>query len=185
MINEIAGDLKSNIDKTVDALKKQLSSIRTGRAHVSLLDSIKIDYYGNLTPLSQVATLTISDARTLMVKPWEKGLQKTIEKAILEANLGLTAITDGDVVRIPVPTLTEERRKEFCKQAKAKAEEAKLAVRNARREANEMLKDATKEGEISEDDEKRGLKMVQDLTDASIAHIDDLVSKKEAEIMTV
>lgn len=185
MINDIAGDLKSNIDKTVDALKKQLSSIRTGRAHVSLLDSIKIDYYGNLTPLSQVSTLTISDARTLMVKPWEKGLQKAIEKAILEANLGLTAITDGDVVRIPVPTLTEERRKEFCKQAKAKAEEAKLAVRNARREANEMLKDAAKEGEISEDDEKRGLKMVQDLTDASISHIDDLVGKKEAEIMTV
>jgi ribosome recycling factor len=185
MINEIVGDLKSNIDKTIEVFKKQLSSIRTGRAHVTLLDSIKIDYYGTPTPLSQVATLTVSDARTLMVKPWEKNLQKTIEKAILEANLGLTAITDGDIVRVPVPSLTEERRKEFCKQAKVKAEEAKLAIRNARREANEMLKDATKDGEIAEDDEKRGLKMVQELTDASTANIDDLVSKKEAEIMTV
>lgn len=185
MINEIVGDMKATIDKTMDALKKQLAAIRTGRAHVSLLDSIKIDYYGTPTALAQVSTITIPDARSLAVKPWEKGLQKTIEKAIMEANLGLTAVTDGDIVRVPVPSLTEERRREFCKQAKTRAEEAKLATRNARRDANEMLKSATKDGEISEDEEKRGLKMVQDATDAAVAAIDDAVSKKEAEIMTV
>ncbi len=185
MINDITSDMKANIEKTIDAFKKQLGSIRTGRAHTSLLDSVKIDYYGTPTALAQVSTITISDSRTLMVKPWERGLQKTIEKAILEANLGLTASTDGDIVRVPVPTLTEERRREFCKQAKARAEEAKLAVRNARRDANEMLKDATKEGDISEDEEKRGLKSVQDATDQAIIHIDDLVAKKEEEIMTV
>lgn len=185
MINEIVGDMKGTIDKTMDAYKKQLASIRTGRAHVSLLDAVKIDYYGTPTALAQVASLTISDARTLVVKPWEKGLQKTIEKAIMEANLGLTAITDGDIVRVPVPSLTEERRREFCKQAKSRSEEAKLAARNARRDANELLKSATKDGDISEDEEKRGLKMVQDATDAAVASIDDLLAKKEAEIMTV
>lgn len=114
MISEITGDMKSHIDKTIDAFKKQLASIRTGRAHVSLLDAVKIDYYGTPTQLAQVSTITISDARTLVVKPWERGLQKMIEKAILEANLGLTASTDGDIVRVPVPSLTEERRKEFA-----------------------------------------------------------------------
>lgn len=185
MINEITKDLKINIDKTLDAFKKQLASIRTGRAHISLLDSVRMDYYGTPTPLAQIATLTTSDSRTIVVKPWERGLQKPIEKAILEANLGLTAITDGDLVRVPVPSLTEERRKEFCKQTKNKGEEAKLAIRNARRDANELLKTATKDGEISEDEEKRGLKMVQDMTDGSIITIDDLVSKKDVEIMTV
>lgn len=185
MINDITGEMKSNIEKTIDALKKQLASIRTGRAHVSLLDSVKIDYYGTPTPLAQVSNLTIADARTLVVKPWERGLQKVIEKAILEANLGLTASIDGDIVRVPVPSLTEERRREFCKQAKGRAEEAKLAVRNARRDANEMLKIATKDGAISEDDEKRGLKSVQDATDSAITLIDELVAKKEEDIMTV
>ncbi len=113
MINEIVADLKNGIDKSLDALKKHLATIRTGRAHISLLDSVRIDYYGTPTPLSSVSTLTVSDPRTLMVKPWEKGLQKIIEKAILEANLGLTAVSDSDVVRVPVPSLTEERRKEF------------------------------------------------------------------------
>lgn len=185
MINQIIGEMKTTIEKTMDAYKKQLASIRTGRAHVSLLDAIKIDYYGTPTALAQVASLTAADSRTLVVKPWEKGLQKPIEKAINEANLGLSAAVDGDIVRIPVPALTEERRKEFCKQAKVRAEEAKLAARNARRDANETLKVATKDGEISEDEEKRGLKQVQDATDATVAQIDDLLAKKEAEIMTV
>lgn len=184
MVNDIVNDMKGSIEKTLDVLKKQMASIRTGRAHVSLLDSIKIDYYGTPTALAQVASLTASDARTLVVKPWEKGLQKIIEKAIMESNLGLTAVTDGDIVRVPVPSLTEERRREFCKQAKNKAEEAKLAVRNFRRESNEMLKVATKEG-LSEDDEKRGLKLVQDATDQAMGSIDDLLAKKEEEIMTV
>ena len=185
MINDITNEMKKDIDKTIDAFKKQLASIRTGRAHISLLDAVKIDYYGTPTPLAQVSTLTIADARTLVVKPWERGLQKIIEKAILEANLGLTASVDGDIVRVPVPALTEERRKEFCKQAKARAEEAKLAVRNARRDANEMLKSAAKDGDISEDEEKRGLKSIQDATDGAISLIDELVGKKEEEIMTV
>jgi ribosome recycling factor len=185
MINEVSSDMKQQIEKTIEVLKKQLAAIRTGRAHPSLLESIKIDYYGSPTPISQVANITISDARTLMIKPWEKGLQKLIEKAISEANLGLMASTDADIVRVPVPPLTEERRKEFCKQAKAKAEEAKLAIRHARRDANELLKAATKDKEISEDDEKRGLKVVQDSTDAAVALVEDLVSKKEQEIMTV
>lgn len=185
MINDIAQDMKTSIEKTIDVLKKQLAAIRTGRAHTSLIDSVKIDYYGSPTPIAQVANITTPDARTLTVKPWEKGLQKLIEKAILEANLGLTAITDGDMVRVPVPPLTEERRKEFCKQAKARAEEAKLAIRNARRDANDMLKSSVKDGDISEDEEKRGLKMVQDATDAAVSSVDDLCSKKEAEIMTV
>lgn len=185
MINEISQDMKQDVDKTIDAFKKQLASIRTGRAHPSLLESIKIDYYGTPTPISQVANITISDARTLMVKPWEKGLQKLVEKAILEANLGLAASTDGDIVRVPVPALTEERRREFCKQAKGRAEEAKLAIRHARRDANELIKAGTKDGEISEDEEKRGLKAIQDSTDAAVALIDDLTQKKEQEIMTV
>lgn len=185
MINDINGDMKESIEKTIEVLKKQLATIRTGRAHTSLLESVKIDYYGTPTPLSQVANITTPDARSLMVKPWEKGLQKAIEKAVLEANLGLTASVDGDLVRIPVPPLTEERRKEFCKQAKAKTEEAKLAIRNARRDANDLLKAAVKDGDISEDDEKRGLKMVQDSTDAAVAAVDELCTKKEAEIMTV
>lgn len=185
MINDIAQDMKASIEKTIDVLKKQLAAIRTGRAHTSLIDSVKIDYYGTPTPIAQVANITTPDPRTLAVKPWEKGLQKLIEKAILEANLGLTAITDGDLVRVPVPPLTEERRREFCKQAKARAEEAKLAIRNARRDANDMLKTSVKDGDISEDEEKRGLKMVQDATDAAVSSVDDLCTKKEAEIMTV
>ncbi len=185
MINDIASDMKHNIEKTIEALKKQLAAIRTGRAHTSLLESVKIDYYGTMTPIAQVANITTPDPRTLSVKPWEKGLQKLIEKAILEANLGLTAITDGDMVRVPVPALTEERRREFCKQAKARAEEAKLAIRNSRRDANDMLKSSLKDGDISEDEEKRGLKMIQDATDNAVSSVDDLCSKKEAEIMTL
>ncbi|MCA9508310.1 MAG: ribosome recycling factor [Myxococcales bacterium] len=185
MIDDITLDMKQNVEKTTEALKKQLASIRTGRAHTSLIDSVKIDYYGSPTPIAQVANITTPDARSLAIKPWEKGLQKQIEKAILEANLGLTAITDGDMVRVPVPALTEERRKEFCKQAKNRGEEAKLAIRNARRDANDMLKSAVKGSDITEDEEKRGLKMVQDITDAAVTAVDELCSKKEAEIMTV
>ena len=185
MINEISAEMKESINKTIDAFKKQLASIRTGRAHPSLIESVKIDYYGTPTPVGQVANITIADARTLVVKPWEKGMAKVVEKAILEANLGLMASLDGDIVRVPVPALTEERRKEFSKHAKSRAEEAKLAIRHARRDANELLKAATKDGEITEDEEKRALKSIQDSTDAAVAQIDDLCQKKEHEIMTV
>lgn len=185
MLDEIISSTKSDMEKVIEAMKKALASIRTGRAHVSLLDSVRVDYYGAISPLSQIANITIPDPKMLVVKPWDKSMLKAVEKAILEANLGLNASTDGDIVRVPVPALTEERRREFVKQAKQRAEDAKIAIRNARRDANEMMKDASKDGTISEDDEKQGLKHVQELTDQFIKEVDKLVEHKEAEIMTV
>jgi ribosome recycling factor len=185
MLDEIISSTKSDMEKALDALKKALATIRTGRAHVSLLDSVRVDYYGSISPIGQVANITIPDSRLLVVKPWDKSMTKAIEKAINEANLGLNASTDSDMVRVPVPPLTEERRREFVKQARQRSEDAKIAVRNARRDANEMMKDATKDGSMSEDDEKQGLKQVQDLTDMFTRDIDKLVEHKEAEIMTV
>jgi ribosome recycling factor len=185
MLNDIQSDAKGNMDKAIEALKKHLGVIRTGRASAGMLDGVRIDYYGTPTPLQQVASVSIADARLIVVKPWEKNLLKDIEKAIVEANLGLQPANDGELIRLPIPALSEERRKEYVKQAKNRCEDAKVAVRNARRDANEMLKDATKDGEISEDDEKRGLKVIQDLTDEHVKKIDDLLAKKEAEIMEV
>jgi ribosome recycling factor len=185
MLNEISGEAKDQMERAIDALKKQLSTIRAGRANVAMLEGIRVDYYGNPSPLNQVASVTVADARLLMVKPWEKQLLKDIEKAIVEANIGIQPNNDGEVIRLPIPALSEERRKEYVKQAKTRCEDAKIAVRNARRDANEMLKDATKEGEISEDDEKRGLKTIQDLTDQYVARVDELLAKKEGEIMEV
>lgn len=185
MLDDICSEAKDQMHKSIEVLKKQLASIRTGRASVSLLDGVKVDYYGAISPLNQIAQLATPDARMLSVKPWDKGMLKPIEKAIMEANLGLVPVVDGDLVRIPMPPLTEERRREFVKQAKQKCEDAKVAVRNARRDANEMLKSATKEGAISEDEEKRGLKVIQDLTDHTIVDLDKLVAHKEVEIMTV
>ena len=180
MLAEICGDAKEQMHKAVEVFKKQLASIRTGRATSSLLDGVKIDYYGTMSPLAQVASVLTPDARMLVVKPWEKALLKPIEKAILEANLGLVPIIDADLVRIPMPALTEERRREFVKQARQKCEDAKIAVRNARRDANEMLKSGT-----TEDDEKRALKITQDLTAQTISDLDKLLAQKEVEIMTV
>lgn len=185
MLEEIIAGAKIDMEKATDALKKALATIRTGRAQTSLLDSVRVDYYGALSPLSQIANITIPDSRLLVVKPWDKSMAKPIEKAIQEANLGLNASIDGDIIRVPVPALTEERRKEFVRQAKQRAEDAKIGVRNARRDANEMLKDATKDGTISEDEEKQGLKQVQDVTDIFTREIDKLLEFKEAEIMTV
>jgi ribosome recycling factor len=185
MLNDITNIAKNEMEKALEACKKQLASIRTGRASTSLLDGIKVEYYGNLSPLSQVASINVLDTRTLAIKPWEKGLGKAIEKAILDANIGFNPQVDGDQVRVPVPQLTEERRKEFVKQAKKRSEDTKVSVRNARRDANEMLKDAVKDGSITEDDEKRGLKLIQDLTDEYINKLDQICHKKEEEIMTV
>jgi ribosome recycling factor len=185
MIDEISTEAKEQMTKNIEVLKKQLSSIRAGRANVNILDGVMVDYYGSKSPLSQVASLSMQDGGMIMVKPWEKNLLKEIEKSIFEAQLGLTPTNDGDFVRISVPPLSEERRREFAKQAKQRCEDAKIAVRNARRDANEMLKAATKDSEISEDDEKRGLKMVQDLTDDSVKTIDALYAKKEGEILEV
>lgn len=185
MLNEIESETRDNMDKAIEALKKHLSVIRAGRASAGMLDGVRVDYYGTMTPLNQVSNVTTPDARLIMVKPWEKGLLKEIEKAIVEANLGLTPVNDGEVIRVPIPPLSEERRKEYVKAAKGRCEDAKVAVRNVRRDANEMLKEATKEGEISEDDEKRGLKIVQDLTDEYVKKVDELLAKKESEIMEV
>lgn len=185
MINDIMEDAQSQMSNAITALKKQLAQIRTGRAHASLLDSARVDYYGTPTPVSQMASVTVPEARTLMIKPFEKGMLKNIEKAIQESNLDLTPNNDGEVVRINLPALTEDRRREFAKMAKQKCEDSRVSVRNIRRDANEMLKDAKKNSEIDADEEKRGLKMVQDLTDKFVAEIDSLGDHKEKEIMTV
>lgn len=185
MLDDICSESKDQMQKATEALKKQLATIRTGRANVSLLDGVKIDFYGAFSPINQVASVACPDPRCLVVKPWDKAMLKPIEKAIGEANLGLVPMIDSDIVRVPIPSLTEERRKEFVKQARQRGEDAKIAVRNARRDANEMFKDAVKEKSLSEDDEKRGLKITQDLTDQAISDIDKLLSHKEAEIMVV
>ena len=185
MLDNICSEAKEQMHKAVAALKKQLATIRTGRASVSLLDGVRVDFYGTLSPISQVATVGCPDPRSLSVKPWDKAMLKPIEKAIGEANLGLVPMIDNDMVRVPVPALTEERRKEFVKQARQRGEDAKIAVRNARRDANEMFKDALKESSISEDDDKKGHKTTQELTDHAIAEIDKLLTHKEAEIMVV
>lgn len=185
MLDDIQTEAKDQMERAIEALKKQLASIRTGRANAALLDSVRVSYYGSMTPLNQVANVGVADARLLVVKPWEKGILKDVEKAIVEANLGLTPSNDGEIVRVPIPALSEERRREYVKQTKSKGEDAKVAVRNARRDANEMLKSAMKDGEISEDDEKRGLKHVQDLTDAYVKKVDELLAHKEQEIMEV
>ena len=183
MLNDIQSEAKAQMEKALDAFKKTLATIRTGRANINMLDPVRVSYYGTPTPLNQVASVTVADARMLMVKPWEKDLLKDIERGIQEANLGLTPATDSDSIRIPIPALTEERRKEFVKQARNKCEDGKVAVRNARRDANDMLKVATKDGDISEDEEKRGLKAVQDLTDIYVKQVDEVLEAKEAEIM--
>lgn len=185
MLDQINSEAESQMEKAIEALKKHLSHIRAGRANVAMVDGVRVDYYGTPSPLNQVASVTVGDARLLVVKPWEKNLLKDIEKAIIEANIGLQPSNDGEIIRLPIPALSEERRKEYVKQAKTRCEDAKVAVRSARRDANDMLKEASKESEISEDDEKRGLKMIQDKTDDFVKRIDELLEKKENEIMEV
>ncbi|MFM0741004.1 ribosome recycling factor [Paraburkholderia xenovorans] len=176
---------EQKMQRSIDAFKNDLSKIRTGRAHTGLLDHIQCDYYGSPVPISQVANLTLIDARTIGVQPWEKKMVQVVEKAIRESDLGLNPATQGDVIRVPMPALTEERRRELTKVVKSEAETAKVAVRNLRRDANEQLKKLVKDKEISEDDERRAGDDVQKLTDKFVAEIDKLVVTKEAEIMTV
>lgn len=182
-------DIKKNTEqkmiKSIEALKATLAKIRTGRAHPGILEQINVDYYGNPTPLSQVANLGLADARTLTVQPWEKSMIAAVEKAIRESDLGLNPATQGNVIRVPMPPLTEERRKELTKVVKGDGEDAKVAVRNLRRDANEALKKLSKDKEISEDDERRGSDEVQKITDKFVAEIDKIVTEKEKEIMTV
>ncbi len=173
------------MNKSIEALKNDLAKVRTGRAHPSLLDHVQVDYYGAATQLSQVANLTLIDARTIGVQPWEKNMIAVVEKAIREADLGLNPATQGDMIRVPMPALTEERRKEMVKLLKSEGEAAKISVRNHRRDANEALKKLLKDKEISEDDDRRTQDDVQKMTDKFIVEIDKLLVAKEAEVMKV
>ena len=184
-VADIKKGAEQKMQRSIDAFKSDLAKIRTGRAHTGLLDHIQVDYYGSAVPISQVANLTLVDARTIGVQPWEKKMVSVIEKAIRESDLGLNPATQGDLIRVPMPALTEERRKELTKVVKSEGETAKIAVRNLRRDANETLKKLVKDKEISEDDERRAGDDVQKLTDKFVAEIDKLVTTKEAEIMTV
>jgi len=184
-VADIRKGAEQKMQRSIDAFKNDLSKIRTGRAHTGLLDHIQCDYYGSPVPISQVANLTLIDARTIGVQPWEKKMVQVVEKAIRESDLGLNPATHGDVIRVPMPALTEERRRELTKVVRSEAETAKVAVRNLRRDANEQLKKLVKDKEISEDDERRAGEDVQKLTDRFVAEIDKLVTTKEAEIMTV
>ncbi|MBU0918102.1 MULTISPECIES: ribosome recycling factor [Aquabacterium] len=182
-------DIKKNAEqkmlKSIEAFKTELTKIRTGRAHPGILDQVQIDYYGSMVPISQVANVALLDARTISVQPWEKGMGAKIEKAIRESDLGLNPSTQGDLIRVPMPALTEERRRELTKVVKGAAEDAKVAVRNLRRDANEHAKRLLKDKEITEDEDRRSQDDVQKLTDKHIAEIDKLVQGKEAEIMAV
>jgi ribosome recycling factor len=185
MVNDIVKSLQGDIEKAIEAFRRELGKVRTGRANLSILDGVRVDYYGTPTPLNQVASLNVADARLITVKPWERTLIPEIEKSIRAAQLGLNPQSDGELVRLPMPALTQERRQELVKVVKKMAEEAKVALRGARRDANEMLKEALKEGTITEDDEHKGLKTVQETTDKAVLRVDEIVTKKESEILEV
>lgn len=185
MVDELISDTEDGMKKAIERFKAELSKIRTGRANLSLLDNVKVDYYGTPTPLNQVASLNVADARLITVKPWEKSMIPLIEKAIRSSDLGINPVADSELVRLPIPPLTQERRKELAKIIKKITEEARIAVRGARRDGNDMLKEAEKDKEISEDESKVGQKRMQDLTDKYIVVVDEIGAKKEAEIMEV
>jgi ribosome recycling factor len=182
---EIRKTAEQKMAKSLDALRAELQKIRTGRAHPGLLDQVHVEYYGSMVPISQVANVSLLDARTISVQPWEKGMGAKIEKAIRESDLGLNPSSQGDLLRVPMPPLTEERRRELTKVARHAGEEAKVAVRNLRRDANEHAKRLLKDKAISEDEERRLLDEMQRLTDRMVAEIDKLIAGKEAEIMAV
>ncbi len=184
-LSEVKNSADTRMAKSVEALRTGLAKIRTGRAHAGILDHITVEYYGSPVPVNQVANVTVVDARTLNVQVWEKQMAATVEKAIRESDLGLNPISMGDSIRVPMPPLTEERRRDLTKVVRGEGEDAKVAVRNLRREANDALKKLVKDKEISEDDERRMQDEVQKLTDKYVAEIDKIVSQKEAEIMTV
>ena len=185
MIEDIKTEAGERMEKSLDALSHNFNKIRTGRAHPSLLDGIKIDYYGSLTPLNQVANVNVEDARTLSLTAWDKSMIPAIEKAIMKSDLGLNPATAGEVMRIPMPMLTEETRKGFIRQARHEAESARVSVRNARRDAMAMLKEMVKDKEIGEDDERRGQEAVQKLTDAFVAKVEKLLASKEADLLEI
>jgi len=185
MIDDIKQDAASRMAKSVEALVENLAKVRTGRAHPSMLDHVTVSYYGADTPLRQVANVGVEDARTLTVQPYEQPMVGAVEKAILESNLGVTPNTAGTLIRLPIPPLTEERRKDMTRIVRHEAEQARVAVRNIRRDANSGLKELVKEKLISEDDERRGQEIIQKLTDQHVKEIDELMAKKEADLMSV
>lgn len=183
MISDITADAEEGMKKAVDSFKRDLQKIRTGRANTSMLDGIKVDYYGTPTPVNQVATVQVVDARLITVKPWEKNMIAAIDKAIRASDLGINPVADSELVRLPIPPLTQERRKELAKVVGKQTEEARVAVRSARRDAMDMIKDAEKEKQITEDERKQAEKKVQELTDRYVAQIEDIAKAKEKEIM--
>lgn len=185
MINEIHKDAKNRMAKSIEALKHELTGVRTGRANTSLLDGITVDYYGTATPLNQVANIAVSDARTLSVTPWEKNMVASIEKAIMTSDLGLNPVTVGTNIRIPLPPLTEERRKELVKLVGQFGEQAKVAIRNIRRDANSQLKHLLNDKEITEDELRRAEDQIQKLTDEFVRQVDSIVKEKDDELMEI
>ena len=185
MIADIKKNVEQKMNKSLEALKLDLGKIRTGRAHTGLLDHVMVDYYGNPTPVNQVANVTLTDARTIGVQPYEKNMVGPIEKAIRDSDLGLNPATNGDLIRVPMPMLTEERRRDLIKVVKSEGEDAKIAVRNIRRDANEQLKKLLKDKQVGEDDERRAQDDVQKLTDRFVAEIDKALQAKETDLMAV
>ena len=184
-MKEVQNKLQQQMDKTIEALKHEFSTIRAGRANAQMLDKIRVDYYGTPTPINQVGSISVPEPRTLMINPWDKSAMKEIEKAIRNSDLGFNPTNDGEVIRISVPALTEERRKELCKHAKKAAEEFKVRLRNERRDANDRLKKLEKDGEITEDELKKAQDNVQKVTDKYVKEIDTLLDAKEKDIMAV
>jgi len=185
VIKDILNDTKERMNKTIEHFTMELASMRAGRANPGMVEKIMVDYYGELTPLNQLANITVPEARLLVIQPWDKGSIPNIEKAILKSDLGITPTNDGNVIRLAIPQLTEERRKELVKVLKKKAEETKVAVRNIRRESNDLIKSSEKEKLISEDESKKGMDEIQKLTDKYIKDIDSITQTKEKDIMSV
>lgn len=185
MLDDVVKELRASSDKAIEALRRDLAKVRTGRAHPSMLDGIRIDYYGTLTPLAQMATVNVPEPRMMTVKPWDKGQVKAIDKAIREGDLNLNPQVDGDLIRIPIPPLTEERRKDMVKILRKNGEECKVVIRKHRRDALEMADTLQKDGDVSEDDADRGRKKVEDLTAEMVKSVDTIVAAKEKDVMEV
>jgi len=185
MLNEIYSEAEERMNKTIENLKKEFTSVRAGRANPAVLDKVKVDYYGVPTPINQMANISVPEPRLLVIQPWDKAVMADIERAILKSDLGLNPSNDGSIIRIAIPQLTEDRRKELVKMVKKKSEDFKVDIRNSRRDANEQIKMFEKDGEISEDDARKGTEKIQELTDSYIENIGKLLESKEIEIMEV
>jgi ribosome recycling factor len=185
MISEIVSDAEARMKKSIESLTEHFKKIRTGRASPAILDSVQVSYYGSMMPIQQVANVSVEDARTLMINPWEKKMVPEIEKAIMKSDLGLNPTTSGDVIRVPMPALTEETRKGYIRQARLEAENARVAIRNIRRDANGDFKDLLKEKEITEDESRRGEDQIQKITDKYVGEVDALLAQKETDLMEI